>query len=904
MMGQNLNNLPAELLLLKRFFLCGCELDGVFNPKAPVVKAWTNPKNQHYYNKVKIKDKRQVLGFDISGHGGGVDYAVLDFDHVLDDNGNFVNDAAQKWYNYAAFSGTYIEKSVSGHGLHAIFKPTDGEFEKMASGSNARFDLGGGACIEIFYKTGRQFILTGDVFDCEPKTPISTDCSVIRDLLTEIAKNSTQNKKENQPKIDNNANQQTALHSTPYSANPPEYESARQIAMLNAINPAQLSYSDWLAVISACKNLGISESIVDAWNKRDAARYDEHKNKVQYDSLNDPSFDIETLHGIAKKFGYVEKDFKRQWYKDNPQFADRRLYYNTDFDIKQHFERAGLDYIPLNSFATAENAESRNFITPKDYAVTTAGVFKIDSKGKVKQISKAPICISELYFRNVDDTRLVDIWTRDTDGRILIIDRVDKAVIFDAKKITALSARGLSVTSSTSKDLVDYFADYIDANKKNLNLKKLLNKLGWLDEDLKFFVTPYDKRFALDWERLGNFPAELKQRGSFDAWKELAKEVIQNSVARFTLAACLAPPLLRILGERTFSIYLMCDSKAGKSAVVKFGGSSWGGTGIVRNLRATVNGIEGELSECTDFPFIADEKQLAEKMDMAKLSYLIAQGEGKGRMTKDARPKQRAKWWTIGILTGEEPITDDVRTQGAITRTMSIVVKSKKIISAELATKIYNSINQHYGYAGQFFVDNLVTENYDDLRDLKGFFIIKLAEKTGEKLIDDYRRYIALISVADYLMQKYFFDATDAEKAVENSLVNAYAIAEMIESQKELSDATREWNLISGWIIENRGLLLGNTALEKKDNGEMPVQNRIIGVYENKRVYIIVKALQDECRRQRLNYSKVVRDLDSAGYIIRGKDRPTQQKKIDGINTRTICLNLSFDVEKKSVTEK
>lgn len=460
---QNLANLPDELLLLKRFILCGCEIDGVFNPKAPVVKAWTNQKNQHYYNKVERKDKRQLLGFVISGDGKGVDYAVLDFDHVLDDNGNFVNDAAQKWFNYVALSGTFIEKSISGHGLHAIFKPNDGEFEKMASGSRAKLDLGGGACIEIFYKTkGRYFLLTGDVFDCDAKTPISTDCSVIHNLLAEIAKNSTQNKKKNQPKIDSNVNQPH------FSANPPEYESARRLAMLNAINPAQLSYSDWLAVISACKNLGISESIVDDWNRRDAARYDEHKNKIQYDSLNDPSFDIETLHGIAKKFGYVEKDFKRQWYKDNPQFADRHLYSNTDFDIKQHFERAGLDYIPLNSFATAENAESRHFITPKDYAVTTAGVFKIDSKGKVKQISKAPICISELYFRNVDDTRLVDIWTRDTDGRILIIDRVDKAVIFDAKKITALSARGLSVTSSTSKDLVDYFADYIDANKKKL----------------------------------------------------------------------------------------------------------------------------------------------------------------------------------------------------------------------------------------------------------------------------------------------------------------------------------------------------------------------------------------------------------------------------------------------------
>ena len=800
-----------------------------------------------------------------------------------------------------------------------------------------------------------------------------------------------------------------------YSGNgdPAEYESARQLAMLNAINPADLSDNDWLAVISACKNLGISESVVDDWNRQDAARYNERENKTRYDSLNDSSFGIETLHGIAKRFGYVEKDFKREWYKQNPQFSNVR--------IKEYCKRAGRDYVSLDFFTTiekqfadsesmaknfissiidvingnisniddlkfsrivsddgkilyhkmiasyevlfslailknsrdsdciclydefyskckaakinltrlndfikfclenvqasidrvkhfkfqsiadfkaaiAENVDAQ-FVYPTGYEVDDSGIKNAENK----QISKAPIRITALYYRDSDDTRLVDIWTRDTTGRELVIERVDKGDISDAKKITALSARGLSVTSSTSKDLVDYLDDYIDANKIFLKPQKLLGKLGWYNNEFNFFITPYDKRFNLDWERLGNFSAALTQRGSFDEWKNLALEVMQYPVARFTLAACIAPPLLRILGERTFSIYLMCDSKAGKSAVAKFGGSCWGSQDVVRNLRATVNGIEGELAECTDYPFIADEKQLAEKMNMSQLAYLIAQGQGKGRMTRDGRTKKRYEWWTIGILGGEEIITDEMATQGAITRTLSIVVKGTQIVPKDLAKKIYHSIQTNYGWAGQCFIDNLLKENFDELRELKDFYTLQL-ESRDKTLIDDYCRYIALICVADCLIQKYFFDVEE-EKAVNAALANANAIAEMIQSENELSDAEREWDFVSGWITENRGLILNNPALERINsygNNQMPPQNKIIGVYEDNSVFVIVKALKDECKRQGLNYSKVVRDLDRAGYIVRGKDRPTQAKWIEGANTRVVQFKFSLDEENKN----
>ena len=223
---QNLENLPDEILNQPRFF----QTKG----KIPVVKEWQRPKMQRYYNGVKV-GLGYFAGFDICGHGDAPDYLVLDFDHIFDDNGDFVNTAAQKWYNLVAQSETYIEKSVSGHGLHAIFKPSDGEFKKMASGKAASLILGGNAKIEIFYKpNGRYFLLTGDVYNCAPKTPVSADCSIINTLLDEI---------NHRPPLQNKDLRADGRADT-----------SKALEMLNFIPCTDLDYNDWLAVGMILKN--------------------------------------------------------------------------------------------------------------------------------------------------------------------------------------------------------------------------------------------------------------------------------------------------------------------------------------------------------------------------------------------------------------------------------------------------------------------------------------------------------------------------------------------------------------------------------------------------------------------------------------------------------------------------
>ena len=288
---QTLKNLPNEILSQPRFF----QLTG--KGKGDTPKGWSNPKNQILYSAIQ---SGYLAGFDTCGHGQAADYCLFDFDHVLNDTGNFVNDDAEKWFNLLAGYETYCERSVSRHGLHFLFRPTADKFQAVSGGKRGTLHFGDNAKLEVFYKSAARYcLLTGDVYNCEPNATIidgELADDALQKILDEIACRNPTKK----------TTRQTTFN-TPTAQFSAEYDLFRAEIMLEAINPADLADTDWLAVISAAKNIGIDYSAVDAFNRRDPERYDETENKIRWDSLDDPSFDIATLHGISKRFGYMER---------------------------------------------------------------------------------------------------------------------------------------------------------------------------------------------------------------------------------------------------------------------------------------------------------------------------------------------------------------------------------------------------------------------------------------------------------------------------------------------------------------------------------------------------------------------------------------------------------------------
>lgn len=318
---QQFENLPDEILNAPRFFLVGKD-------KVPLTTGWNNPENQRDY-----RDVKGVAGFDTCGRGQAVDYLFLDFDHVLNDKGEFVNETAQKWgKSIHEKLGSFCERSISGHGLHIFAKPTLGKFPPINAGKNGVLRFGDSAKLEIFYGgAGRYCLVTGDVFECAPKTAIASGevvDEVLQKLLDAIQNQLQAEEKPAAPKSEQPAESEkrnSYTHDTRERENEdePEYDMHRARLMLDCIDPSTLDDSDWFAVISACKNIGIDYPTVDAWNRRDPERYDERENQTRWDSAKDPSFNIETLHGKAKRFGYDERTVWHEWHDNRAGYVKR-----------------------------------------------------------------------------------------------------------------------------------------------------------------------------------------------------------------------------------------------------------------------------------------------------------------------------------------------------------------------------------------------------------------------------------------------------------------------------------------------------------------------------------------------------------------------------------------------------
>ena len=126
-----------------------------------------------------------------------------------------------------------------------------------------------------------------------------------------------------------------------------DYERALALAALDFIpteKTAANGGNDWLAVNSACKNLGLDKEVAE-WNKRDPEHYDELQNKRRYDSLKDPSFGLRTLIGIAKRYGFDAAKFKRKWLKEHPNITPQTQWEN-DFD--------SADFVDISDAANAQ----------------------------------------------------------------------------------------------------------------------------------------------------------------------------------------------------------------------------------------------------------------------------------------------------------------------------------------------------------------------------------------------------------------------------------------------------------------------------------------------------------------------------------------------------------------------
>jgi len=160
----------------------------------------------------------------------------------------------------------------------------------------------------------------------------------------------------------------------------------------------------------------------------------------------------------------------------------------------------------------------------------------------------------------------------------------------------------------------------------------------------------------------------FKSMGTLAEWQEsIGRFCVGNSRLVLAVATALAAPLLYLAGAESGGLHLVGGSSLGKTTALDVAGSVCGGGGVrgyVLQWRATANGLEGVAAAHCDALLCLDELSQVTPQAAGETAYMLTNGTGKTRATKQGAARKPAEWRVLFLSTGEITLADKIREDG------------------------------------------------------------------------------------------------------------------------------------------------------------------------------------------------------------------------------------------------
>ncbi len=220
----------------------------------------------------------------------------------------------------------------------------------------------------------------------------------------------------------------------------------------------------------------------------------------------------------------------------------------------------------------------------------------------------------------------------------------------------------------------------------------------------------------------------MVQAGTLQSWREqVASLAAGNSRLVFALSLAFAAPLAELANE-SGGFHIIGTSSAGKSTALEAAASVWGSpTDYGYKWRATSNGLEGLCASRNDLLVILDELAQVDPREAGESAYLIANGQGKARASRNGSMRTPTRWRVLLLSAGEISLAQHMQEAGKQSRAgqeirlIDIAAESGAGMGmfdtlhgmdsgAALSQAIKAACQQHHGTAGRVFLQQLVPQ--------------------------------------------------------------------------------------------------------------------------------------------------------------------------------------------------
>ena len=217
--------------------------------------------------------------------------------------------------------------------------------------------------------------------------------------------------------------------------------------------------------------------------------------------------------------------------------------------------------------------------------------------------------------------------------------------------------------------------------------------------------------------------------GTLDGWRDgVARLAIGNPMLMFGISCGFDGPLLEPTNQEGGGVHLVGGSSTGKTTVLEAARSAWGGPDFKRSWRATSNGIEGVAEMHTDLLLPMDEINEVDPREAGSISYMLTNGIGKSRATRTGAAREARRWRLFVLSTGERSLAATMK-EGRATAKAGQRIRLLDIPADRrfgcfdelhghasgraLSDAIKNAAKEHYGIVGREFLTRLTKDHQD-----------------------------------------------------------------------------------------------------------------------------------------------------------------------------------------------
>lgn len=383
--------------------------------------------------------------------------------------------------------------------------------------------------------------------------------------------------------------------------------------------------------------------------------------------------------------------------------------------------------------------------------------------------------------------------------------------------------------------------------------------------------------------------------GTLEQWQtEVAAKCVGNPVLTLAIGCALAGPLLSLVGVVGGGVHLVGDSSSGKSLAQLVGSSVWGDPGVfAASWDMSKGGLEIEAASRNDTILPLDEIKRADPKQVQAMAYSLANGQGKGTMTREREGRPKLTWRLLALSSGERSLSE----HAAISGNAAHAGAELRMVDVNAGTRTHRAFDQLHGLEGADFHRLLTVAVAHQHGHLGPAFVERLLKDDDRPgLLQDFAQvrgqFVEDNAQAGRVADRFAVIALAGEMAIAYGLLPWPQGSALADCQLLYG----EWlSRVGSGNAEDRQILAGILDFIDKHGSsrfsdvddhapDAKVFNRA-GYWEligSKRLYLFNKSALVEAAHG-YGLSRVVKALDGAGAIAgRDTDRKTKNYRLPG----------------------